>query len=323
MLLRFFILCCFILLLSFHSSSVLAIVTTQEFSTEATQQADKNIHWLEKTRKATYNFTFSTVRAVDNWFGELPFEENGGKVSGNLRLRYLWKQTEGSNITPRFRLQAHLPNTKDKAYVFIGRDNKQEELKDQPENLSREQLLQSENSREEDSFFAGVGYLLAESIELRLGVHNGWKGYVQARYQTDWSLTENTRFIFRESIFWSIYDHLGSTSVLNLEHQLKSDLLIRWSNSGTITQRSSTFSWYSSISLHQSYSEQRFSSIEYIIKGRTKDSALYDYGVNVSWGQPIYKTWLRGKFTLGHFWPKKREERRTSWAIGASVDLLF
>ena len=86
--------------------------------------------------------TTALVRTVDGWFGDKPFAASGGQVSGYLRLGGLWKQHDGTDVHVRFRLRAHLPNLQDKAYVFIGRDNEAEEVKDQPDTFTREALLQ-------------------------------------------------------------------------------------------------------------------------------------------------------------------------------------
>ena len=306
-------------------AGLLTPAAAQEASSgDANGDTSGDIAWLEKSRSATYGLGLGIARTVDSWFGDAPFEASGGTVSGYLRLGYLWKQADGSDLNVRFRLKAHLPNAKDKAYVFIGRDNQREEVKDQPDSFTSEQLLQREDRHQDHSFFAGLGYGLADGVDLRLGVHGGWKLYGQARYRKQWALSERNTLFFRESLFWSIHDHLGSTTALDFERQLSPRLLLRWSNAGTITQRSSTFEWQSSLGLHQSYSNQRLASIELLAEGRTNRSDVSDYGVRASWSQPVYKDWLIGKFTLGHFWPKEeQEQRRRSWAVGASVDMHF
>ena len=40
---------------------------------------------------------------------------------GRLGLRNLWRQDEGWDTNVRFRARFDLPNLRDKAYVFIGR----------------------------------------------------------------------------------------------------------------------------------------------------------------------------------------------------------
>ncbi len=293
--------------------------------TALAQSTEQDIAWLEKTRTATHGVGMKIARTVDGWFGDTPFDDNGGQVSGYLRIGGLWKQHDGTDINVRFRLQAQLPNAKNKAYVFIGRDNQREELKDQPEGFTSEQLLQREDRKQDHSFFAGVGYGLREGLDLRLGVHGGWKLYAQARYRKQWALSAQDILYFRESLFWSIHDHLGSTTALDYEHHFNNRLMLRWSNAGTITQRSSTFEWGSSLGLFQRYSGQREAGIELLAEGKTNRKDVSDYGVRTSWSQPIYKDWLIGKVTLGHFWPKKDEygPRERAWAVGLSADMHF
>ena len=293
-------------------------------STTAPSDATE-IAWLERSRTYTRTGATALVRTVDGWFGDKPFAASGGQVSGYLRLGGLWKQHDGTDVHVRFRLRAHLPNLQDKAYVFIGRDNEAEEVKDQPDTFTREALLQRESRRQDQSFFAGVGYGLRDNIDFRLGVHGGWKLYAQARYRQQWALSARDTVFLRESVFWSVHEHLGSTTVLYYERQLNPSVVLRWSTVGTITQRSHTLEWQSSLGLHKTLPGLRSVGLELLTEGRGNRRDLVEYGVRASWSQPVYRDWLIGKVTLGHFWPKDEAHlpRQRAWAVGAHVDMHF
>ena len=297
---------------------------TQVQSAPAAGTGD-SIAWLEKSRTYTRSGATALVSTVDSWFGDKPFAASGGEVSGYLRLGGLWKQHDGTNAMVRFRLRAHLPNLQNKAYVFVGRDNEVEEVKDQPEAFTREQLLQRENRNQDHSFFAGIGYGVRDNVDFRLGVHGGWKLYAQARYRQQWALSARDTVFFRESVFWSVHEHLGSTTVLDYERQLTPSLVLRWSNVGTITQRSHTLEWQSSLGLHKTLPGLRSVGMELLTEGRGNRRDLVEYGVRASWSQPLYRDWLIGKVTLGHFWPKDEahQPRQRAWAVGAHVDMHF
>lgn len=288
------------------------------------QPPQKDIVWLEKSRAYTRAGATALARTVDGWFGDAPFEASGGRVSGYLRVGGLWKQHDGTDINVRFRLRAHLPNAQNKAYVFVGRDNELEEVQDQPEAFTREELLQRESRNRDHSFFAGVGYGWRDNIDFRLGVHGGWKLYAQARYRTQWALSARDTLYFRESVFWSIHEHLGSTTVLDYERQLNPTLALRWNNVGTITQRNRSLHWQSSLGLHKSLPGLRSAGLELLTEGRSNRSDVAEYGVRASWSQPVYRDWLIAKVTLGHFWPKDRDQpRKRAWAVGGHVDMHF
>lgn len=293
---------------------------------ESTNSADTGtpeIPWLENTRSYTQRATRGLVSAADGWFGDKPFDESGGQVSGYVRLGTLWEEDDGLSGQLRFRLHARLPNLQERAYVFIGRDNRDEEVADQPAQFSKEELLQRERRREDESFFAGLGYALHRNIDFRIGMHGALHPYVQARYRHQWQLSPASTVYLRESLFWSARKHFGSTTVLDYEQALSASLWLRWANVGTISQRSDGFEWQSSLGLFKELPGLREASVEALVQGQRKVD-ISDYGLRVAWRQPIYKDWLLGKVTIGHFWPRAEGERRhRSWAVGFSAEMQF
>ena len=70
---------------------------------------------------------------------------------------------------------------------------------------------------------------------------------------------------------------------------------------------------------------QRTLTAEALVQGRPSEVAISNYGLRATWEQPIYKDWLLGKLTLGHFWPKDKDHlaRKRSWAVGLSAEMRF
>lgn len=291
--------------------------------------AEKNdgqgeVEMLESARDYTYQGSYLLAREVNSWFGDAPFEGKG-RVSGYVRVNGLWDQRDGTKANVRFRLRVKLPNLENRAYAFIGQDNKDEIVRDQPQAFSREQMLLRENGRDDQSFFAGLGYDLRDSIDFRVGFRGGLNPYVQARYRKDWVLSPRDIIYLRESLFWSVKDSFGSTTVLDYEHALSSSLVARWSTVGTITRRTDGFEWQSGIGLIKDFPGIRTASIEALVQGTSGEVDISNYGIRTSWRQPVYKEWLFGKVTLGHFWPKDKEirTRERAWALGASLEMHF
>lgn len=285
---------------------------------------DADIEMIESAREYTYQGSYWLARTVNSWFGDTPFEGKG-KVSGYVRLNGLWDQREGTKVNARFRLRVRLPNLQDRAYAFIGQDNKDEIVRDQPNSFSREQLLLREDRRQDQSFFAGLGYGLRDNIDFRVGFRGGLNPYVQARYRNEWELSPRDMIYFRESLFWSAKDSFGSTTVVDYEHALSSSLLVRWSTVGTITRRTDGFEWQSGLGLIKDFPGIRTASVEALVQGSSGEVDVSNYGVRTSWRQPVYKDWVFGKVTLGHFWPKDKQvrSREQAWALGASLDMHF
>jgi len=124
---------------------------------------------LEQSRTQVRGFSVWLGETVNDWFGDRPFEEGGKVTNGRLGLRNLWRQDEGWNTNVRFRARFDLPNLRDKAYVFIGRQNERELVTDQSEAFTREQLLLEERRKEDQTGFAGVGVALRKNLDFRVG----------------------------------------------------------------------------------------------------------------------------------------------------------
>ncbi len=63
------------------------------------------------------------------------------------------------------------------------------------------------------------------------------KPYGQVRYRHIWEMSPKDRVEFRETLFYSVADQLGSTTALTYEHFLTPSLTARWLSAITATAR--------------------------------------------------------------------------------------
>lgn len=290
-------------------------------SPEAAQEQDL----LEQSRTQVRGFSVWLGETVNDWFGDRPFEDGGKVTHGRLGLRNLWRQDEGWDTNVRFRARFDLPNLRDKAYVFIGRQNERELLTDQSEAFTREQLLLEERRKEGQTGFAGVGLALRKNLDFRVGVRGGMKFYTQARYRKQWALSAQDRIEFRETIFWNNKDKFGSTTALDYEHAFTPTLSLHWQNATTISEKTDDFAWGSSLGLFKRFGDDRILSGEMVVTGETGAKENVDeYGVRMKWTQPVYREWLIGEFIVGHYWPQREDrERERAWAAGVNLEMRF
>lgn len=280
---------------------------------------------LETTRRQVRGFSLWLGESVNDWFGNRPFEDGGRVTNGRLGLRNLWRQDEGWDTTVRFRARFDLPNLRDRAYAFIGRQNERELLTDQSETFTREQLLLEEQRREDQTGFAGLGVGLRKNLEFRVGVRGGLKFFTQARYRKQWALSEQDRIEFRETIFWNNKDQFGSTTAFDYEHAFTPKLSLNWRNATTISEKTDDFAWGSSLGLFRRFGDDRMLSGEMVVAGETgARENVEEYGVLMKWTQPVYREWLIGEFIIGHYWPQREDrERERSWALGINLEMRF
>lgn len=280
---------------------------------------------LDTSRSYVRGFSVWLGETVNDWFGDRPFEDGGRVTNGRLGLRNLWRQDEGWDTNVRFRARFDLPNLRDKAYFFIGRQNERELLTDQSETFTREQLLLEERQREDQTGFAGLGLALRKNLDFRVGVRGGLKFYTQARYRKQWALSERDRIEFRETIFWNTKDKFGSTTALDYAHAFTPTLALQWQNATTISEKTDDFAWGSSLGLFKRFGDDRVLSGEMLVTGETGAKENVDeYGVRLKWTQPVYRDWLIGELIVGHYWPQRVDrEREQSWALGANLEMRF
>lgn len=280
---------------------------------------------MESARASVRSTAEWLARGVDSWFGDKPFSD-GGKVSeGRLSLSLLTRQQETPDFSLHFNARFRLPNVDARTYLFLGRDNQREVVTDRPGVLSRQQLLLRETAADR-SFFVGVGVPLRDAVDFRLGFRGGLKPYAQVRYRNHWQLYNADLVDFRQTLFWTIDDHVGSTTATSYEHAFSPTLAVRWLSSATITQRVRKFEWASSIGTYKLLGQQRLLSFEALASGlQGSGVAVADYGLQTKWEQPIYKDWLLGELIVGHFWPRANalSPRERAWALGGVVKMKF
>ena len=280
---------------------------------------------IELTRESARASTEWLARGVDSWFGDIPFSEGGKVRDGELGFSLFKRTDEPASRAFRFKATFRLPNLEARRYVFIGNDDRREVLEDRPDVFSRQQQL-LRNDTTNNTFFAGIGSAIQDNIDVRLGFRGGLKPYGQARFRKSWQLTADDAIEFRETLFYSIADRLGSTTALTVEHIQTPSLAIRWINVLTATQHSRNTRWSSSLGGYQSMGEERVLALEAIWGGVIGDGVtVADYGIQTKWSQPIHGHNVLGDVIFGHFWPKPSptEARSQAWAFGAGVRLKF
>jgi len=280
---------------------------------------------LESSRAQVRATTEWIARGVDSWFGNRPFED-GGKVSdGRLSLGLLHRQDQGTDYALRFNVRLRLPNAEKFAFLFIGRDDQRDVITDQPTAFSQQQRL-IRNRPEDESFVAGLGLNLPNSVDARIGFRGGLKPYAQVRYNKSWTSQNGLQTDFRETLFWAKDDRLGLTTALSLEQPLSTSLSLRWLGAFTITQAAPKLDMSSNLGAYQSFGGQRLLSLEALLNAvQGSGVGLSDYGLQVKWEQPIYRQWLLAEVLAGHFWPRPdvATPRTRAWALGATLKMTF
>ena len=279
---------------------------------------------IESTRSTVRSTAEWLARGVDSWFGDRPFEDGGEVTNGRASIGLTKREGDDAKLSLRFNARFRLPNLERRAYVFVGRDNPRDVVTDKPGALSNQDRLLRE-TREERTFFAGLGGDLSDAIDLRLGFRRA-KPYAQARYRYGWELEQRGLIEFRQTVFWTLQDSFGSTTALSWERAYSPTRAARWLTAATITRDTRKFAWSSILGGYQSFGERRLLSLEALTSGEEGTGVgPSEYGVQARWTQPVVENRLIAEFLVGQFWPRPDvlTPRRRVGALGAHLKMEF
>ncbi len=278
---------------------------------------------IDNARAQTRDLSERLARNVDSWFGDRPFED-GGKVSqGLLSLGVFHRQDQGTDVDLRFTARFRLPNFEKSAYLFVGRDDPREAVRDTPESSARQRQVLL--SRPEDrSFLGGLGGVLGDDFSFRVGVGARLRPFAQVRWDKPWVLAPGHVLGLRETLFWSRDERFGSTTALSYELDRHAPWAVRWQGAATITQETRNVEWSSTLGAYRDIGAQRLLSLELLFGGTGTQGTgvgMSDRGVLAKWQQPLYKDWLVGELAAGQFWlrPDAQSPRGQAWALGYSL----
>jgi hypothetical protein len=282
---------------------------------------------LEATRQTVRESVHDLASRIDGWFGPVPFDEGGGKVSdGQVDLELRRGEDNRAHAGIRFKVNVRLPNLEKQAYAFIGQDDPRGVVADQPDDLTRADRLLAQQRGGAEQFFAGIGHVITDNIDLRAGVSGLLKPFAQARMQHRWVLGSQDAVDGRETAFVTLADKIGSTTVLQYEHSFSSALVLRYLTAVTVTQADPHFRWSSILGAYKDFGGQRVATIEGSATGTARyEVPVTDYGVQATWEQPIYHDWVLAQVVAGRFWPRASlsAERTGRWVAGLYLKMRF
>lgn len=281
---------------------------------------------VESAREAARAAALWLASGVDSWFGNKPFSEGGQVSDGEVSVKFYSRQDQKTDYSATFNARFKLPNLEAHTYLFTGRDTTASVVTDRPAVFAAKQRLLQPNSTLDNTFFAGLGRGVGESIDARIGFQGGLKLYAQGRYRKEWRLAADDTVEFSQTVFLTQADRFGSSTVASYQHQFSHTLVGRWLNVVSVTQADPDAEWNTSLGVFKSVGQQRLLSLEILASAKQNTGLrLTDYGLQMRWEQPVLHNNLMGEIVLGHFWPQSlvAGDRSTAWAVGTGVKMKF
>ena len=299
---------------------------------EPGKQSEQNVpyHWLDRTRDTLYDTMWHSAEHVDRWFGSATDDAVYRQAYGSISPALLYTQYNGLRAQVRFNLNFPLPQVNDRIHAFVGRFDPNEFVSERNEPSGT--LPRTYGPPTEDQTLLGIGYHQPDKqgshfdagagIRLSLPMDPYIKGsYIFERGQSDKGL-----FSVRETLFWQNSEGAGETTRLDLERVFARQVLVRYTLSGTRSQKSAGLKGYSSILVLHGLPNRRAVAFEVGMDGATQAQVpLHDYGAKAAYRQCFLRRWLIMEVRTSVDWPKDFtwQHRHASLGLGVGFEMLL
>ncbi len=298
-------------------------------SDPANGDQDVPYQWLDRTREALYQTMWRSAEHVDRWFGSKEDESVYQKVYGSIAPALLYTQYNGLRTQMRFNMNFPLPKINNQMNAFIGRFDPNEFITERDEPSGA--LPRTYGPPTEDETLLGIGYHQPDREGGRFDAGAGVRlafpldPYVKGSYVFEKGRARSGLFSIRETLFWQNSDGAGETTRLDLERIYDDHLLVRYTVSGTRSQKSEGVRGYSSVLFLHGLSNRRAVAFEFGLDGQSSAPVpLHDYGFKTAYRQSVLRRWLIMEVRTSLDWPKDYvwQHRSASIGVGFGFEML-
>ena len=294
--------------------------------------ADDQDTWIDKSQTVVYQTICGSVAWFDGFFGDRRYDQQSADTFGRIGLSGFWDERDGFDTKFRLRARLALPHLEERASLLIGRGSDAELIEEKPH--VQDTVPSNFNQVDDDSFLIGLGYRRGQGLKRGFDFSAGAKvrlppePYLKAAYRRAWELSESTLVRVRPLAYWKYDEGLGSTLHLDLDHLLSKTSMLRWSNSGNVSQDPEVdgVRWLSYLSLFRALSNRRALSYHLLAGGETNaEVELQNYGFEIRYRQRVLREWLFVEFLSSLTWPREllSEERESNLGVGIGFEMYF
>jgi hypothetical protein len=310
----------------------LHLPTTPPPAAEGPPASSDNLHWLDRTHQEVYDAVWHSSMHVDRWFGsdlDAQIYQNG--AYGSLAPAILWDQYYHAKELLRFNANFPLPQIDERFHAFVGRVNPEEYITERDEPSGA--FARTYGPATEDATIFGLSFHQPERqggyFDLGAGVKISFPmdPYVKGSWVFEKGASDTGLVSLRETAFWENTEGgPGVTSRIDLERIFNFRWLVRWTASGTISQRTMGTRGYTDVLAMRGFSNRRAIAIEIGMDGQTKAPVpLHDYGIKFAYRKAILRRWLVMELRTSVDWPKDftYQRRPASFGAGIGFEMLF
>ena len=286
--------------------------------------------WLDKTQHGVQDLATRSAARLDRLFGPEEDEAPYRAATGSVSPAVLWDEFDGWQPKLRFHADLPLPKLNERWNAFIGRVNRDEYVSEAQQQSGAFERQYGPPSDEQT--LAGVSYRTPPKQGSRFDVGTGVRlrfpldPYLKGSYVYELGNSQTGLLSLRETVFWQNSEHAGFTTRADLERVFFDKWLVRWTTSGTISEKSAGVFGYSTIRALRGFPDRRAVVLEIGVDGETGGEVpLHEYGIKAAYRQSVMRDWLILEVRSSLTYPREHtwQSRQPSWGVGVGFEMFF
>jgi hypothetical protein len=291
--------------------------------------APEPVPFIDRAHYSIWKTLWRSAMRMDQKFGSTADESLYQQTSGSLAPALLWDKFDGLKPRLRFQLDVPLPHLNQRLHAFIGRVNRDEYVTERsPESGA---FAKQYGPVEDDETLFGIRYREPRQggrfeADAGLRIRSPLDPFVKGSYKFMRGSSENTMYAFRETVFWQNSEKFGATSRIDVERIMKDTWLLRWTGSGTISQRTEGVRGYTALTLMRGLPHRRAIAAEIFTTGEFDAPVpTENYGLKMAYRRSIARDWLVLETRVSCTFPREEisQERMTNWGVGIGFEMFF
>lgn len=221
---------CLVLFYFAFASSAQAYTAKKDTPTE-----QKNDHWMQGLHETVSNSVYQSAQWFDSFFIANDSEEQlNPTTTAKIRIAWLPKSRDWSEVETRFRVRVKLPHFRDRLSVVVS-----DETDDELNNLPLE-TANAKPTTSEEKFSLALNYTQDKQqdrlMNYRLGISGG-DIFARAKHKRRFDINTQQNFLFEPALYYYLQDGLEAKLLLEYDYQLdhKTQFRINYSIRGAAT----------------------------------------------------------------------------------------
>ncbi|MGH8174832.1 MAG: hypothetical protein ACREV5_01055 [Steroidobacter sp.] len=291
--------------------------------------ADTPDAWIDRAHSGLHGVVWRSAMRVDRMFGASGDEDvYREQAVGSITPALFWSEFDGFEQKLRFRVKMPLPHLDERYDAFIGTVNREEFVTEREQESG---ALPRQGAFQEDQTLFGIRYRQPRQggrweADAGLRIRSPIDPYVKAGYRYERGASRNVLVSLRQTLFWQNSEGFGLTSRVDVERIFDDTWLVRWSGSGTISEKTAGVRGYTALTALRALPDRRAIAAQIFTAGEFDAAVpLREYGAKIAYRQSIIRDWLVLEVRPSITWPKTEigQSREASWGIGVGFEMFF